>query len=147
MRKALAQAAFGAALCVTSVGCVSTQEMQLAPNVVRLDTSAKGQMFVDQAGDATLKRAAEETLKNGYEFFRLEQAQMGQGSQFVGTSTYGTASVYGSSYGATAYGSGFATPMYAATSEIGVTVVMFHPDEAGAKGAFNAAEVLKKFAG
>ncbi len=44
-----------------------------------------------------------------------------------------------------AYGSGFSTPMYAPTSEIGVTVVMFRANEPGAKGAFNAAEVLKKY--
>jgi hypothetical protein len=84
------------------------------------------------------------TIKNGYEFFRLEQAQIGQGSQLVGASTFGNASIYGNAYGSTAYGSGFTTPMYAPTSEIGVTVVMFYPNEAGAKGAFSAAEVLKK---
>jgi hypothetical protein len=147
MGKAISRPTFVAALSFALAACVSTQEMQLAPNVVRLDTSAKGALFVGQAGNATLKRAAEETVKNGYEYFRLEQAQMGQGSQLVGTSSFGSASVYGSPYGATAYGSGFSTPVYAPTSEVGVTVVMFHANEAGAKGAFNAAEVLKKYAG
>ena len=70
---------------------------------------------------------------------------MGQGSQLVGSSSFGSATVYGNAYGATAYGSGFSTPVYAPTSEIGVTVIMFHSNEAGARGAFNAAEVLKKY--
>jgi hypothetical protein len=30
---------------------------------------------------------------------------------------------------------------------VGVTVIMFHADEPGAKGAFDAAEVLKKYGG
>lgn len=50
--------------------------------------------------------------------------------------------------GNTAYGnySGttISTPMYAPTADIGVTVVMFHADEPGAQGAFDAAEVMKK---
>jgi hypothetical protein len=133
------------AFCAAFAGCVTTQEMPLAPNVVRLDTRAKGALFVGKAGDVTLQRAAQVTIKNGYEFFRLEQPQIGQGSQLAGVSTFGSASIYGSPYGATAFGSGFSTPIYAPTSEIGVTVLMFHPNEAGAKGAFNAAELLKKY--
>ena len=139
--KAAAIAVFGAALA----GCVNTQEMQLAPNVVRLDTMAKGEFFVPHAGDITLQRAAQLTVKNGYEYFRLEQPQMGQGSQYVGSSSFGSANVYGNAFGATAYGSSFSTPMYAPTSEIGVTVVMFHANEPGAKSAFNAAQVLAKY--
>lgn len=132
------------AVGMTVAGCVSTQEMQLAPNMVRLDTSARGALFVGHAGDVTLQRAAQVTVKNGYQFFRLEQAQMGQGSQLVGVSSFGSASAYGNPYGATAFGSSFSTPMYAPTSDIGVTVVMFHPGEPGAKGAFDAAEMLKR---
>ncbi len=145
MEKTFSQAAIIASLGMVLAGCVSTQEMPLAPNIVRLDTSAKGALFVGHAGDLTLQRAAQVTIRNGYEYFRLEQAQMGQGSQVVGTSSLGNASVYGNAFGATAYGSSFTTPMYAPTSEIGVTVVMFHPSEPGAKGAFNAADILKKY--
>ena len=82
------------AVGMTVAGCVSTQEMQLAPNMVRLDTSARGALFVGHAGDVTLQRAAQVTVKNGYQFFRLEQAQMGQGSQLVGVSSFGSASAY-----------------------------------------------------
>lgn len=133
--------AFGAVVA----GCVSTQEMPLAPNMVRLDTSAKGAFFVPHAGDLTLQRAAQATLRNGYEYFRLEQPEMGQGSQLVGASSFGNATVYGNAFGATGYGSSFTTPVYAPTSEIGVTVVMFRANEPGAKGAFNAADILKKY--
>jgi hypothetical protein len=38
-------------------------------------------------------------------------------------------------YGAYAVGTGFSTPIYARTSHVGVTVVMFHASEPGAKGA------------
>ncbi len=145
MKKTFLRSAIIAALGTALAGCVSTQEMPLAPNIVRLDTSAKGAFFVPHAGDLTLQRAAQVTVRNGYEFFRLEQPQMGQGSQYVGSSSFGSATVSGNAFGATAYGSSFSTPMYAPTSEIGVTVVMFHPVEAGAKGAFDAAEVLKKY--
>jgi hypothetical protein len=113
--------------------------------MVRLDTSAKGAFFVGRAGDLTLQRAAQETIKNGYEFFRLEQPQMGQGAQLVGVSSFGTANAHRSPFGATACGSGFSTPTYAPTSEIGVTAVMSRANEPGAKGAFNAADVLKKY--
>jgi len=56
----------------------------------------------------------------------------------------GSASVYGNAYYATADTSSYSVPVYSPTSEIGVTVVMFHSGDAGAKGAFNAAEVLAK---
>jgi hypothetical protein len=95
-----------------------------------------------------MKKAAEATVKRGYTHFRLDQVATAQGSRFVGmnTNTYGNASA--NVYGNTAYGTysanSFSTPMYAPTAQIGVTVIMFHANEAGAKGAFNAAEVIKK---
>ena len=145
MNRTLIRAAIVAAVGTILAGCVSTSEMALAPNIVRLDTMAKGAFFVPHAGDVTLQRAAQVTIRNGYEYFRLEQPQMGQGSLYVGSSSFGNASVYGNAFGATAYGSSFSTPHYAPTSEIGVTVVMFHANEPGAKDAFNAAQVLQKY--
>jgi hypothetical protein len=130
-------------------GCVSTEEMPLAPNMVRLDTHAAGALFVGQATGQTMRRAAELTLQNGYTHFRLEQAQMSQGSQFAGMSTYNTGSAFATGYGNNAFvsgsSSGISTPIYARTADVGVTVIMFHANEPGAKGAFNAAEVLKKY--
>jgi hypothetical protein len=56
--------------------CVTTQEMPLAPNVVRLDTHASGDMFGEDAPGQTMRRAAEVTLQNRFSYFQLQQAQM-----------------------------------------------------------------------
>lgn len=138
----------GIVLCAMLSSCATTSEMPLAPNAVRLDTNASGLIFTSAAGAITMKKAAEATVKRGYTHFRLDHVATAQGSRFVGmnTNTYGNASA--NVYGNTAYGTysanSFSTPMYAPTAQIGVTVVMFHANEAGAKGAFNAAEVIKK---
>ncbi|MDX0462687.1 hypothetical protein GOC73_23650 [Sinorhizobium medicae] len=128
--------------------CATTSEMPLAQNMVRLDTNASGLIFTSAAGAITMKKAAEATLRRGYTHFRLEQAQTASGSRFVGMNTYGSGTAQASVYGNTAYGSysgsSFSTPMYAPTAQIGVTVVMFHANEAGARGAFDATDVLAK---
>jgi hypothetical protein len=138
-----------AAIGLSLSACVSTQEMPLAPNEVRLDTHAAGALFTRQATSVTMRRAAELTLQNGYSYFRLEQASVSQGTQLAGVYNYGTGSAYATGFGnsavATGYSSGVSTPIYGRTADIGVTVVMFHADEAGAKDAFDAAEVLKKY--
>jgi hypothetical protein len=129
--------------------CVSTQEMPLAPNEVRLDTHAAGALFTGQAASVTMRRAAELTLQNGYSYFRLEQASVSQGTQLAGVSNYSTGSAYATGFGnsalATGYSSGFSTPIYRRTADVSVTVVMFHAGEPGAKDAFDAADVLKKY--
>ncbi|HZS71058.1 MAG TPA: hypothetical protein VFA13_04425 [Candidatus Acidoferrum sp.] len=129
-------------------GCIRTQEMPLAPNVVRLDTHASGLLFAGQAAPQTLHRAAELTLQNGYTHFRLEQANVAQGSQLSGVYSSAAGSASGTANGNSAYVnanvSGFSTPIYRPTSDIGVTVVMFHAGEPGAKDAFDAAEVLRR---
>ena len=43
-------------------GCVSTQELPLAPNMVRIDTQARGLLFTGQAVPATMRAAAKATL-------------------------------------------------------------------------------------
>ena len=138
-----------ATLGAASSGCVSTQEMPLAPNIVRLDTQASGGLFVGQAAGQTMRRAAELTLQSGYSHFRIENAQMSQGTQFAGVYSSGTGSAFATGYGnaafASGYSSGFSTPIYRPTADVGVTVVMFHAGEAGAKGAFDAKAVLAKY--
>jgi hypothetical protein len=125
--------------------------MQLAPNMVRLDTHAGGALFVGQATGQTMKRAAELTLQNGFTHFRLEQASMAQGEQLAGVYNYGTGSASAASFGSSAFAtgqaSGFSTPIYGRTADVAVTVVMFHADDPGAKDSFDAAEVLKKYGG
>jgi hypothetical protein len=129
--------------------CVSTQEMPLAPNEVRLDTHAAGALFTGQASSVTMRRAAELTLQNGYTHFRLEQASVSQGTQLGGVYSYDTGSAYATGFGnsalATGYSSGISTPIYRPTADVGVTVVMFHAGAPGARDAFDAAEVLKKY--
>lgn len=134
-----------AAATVALAACVNTEEMPLAPNVVRLDTQASGALFVGQAPKATLRRAAELTLQNGYTHFRFEQATMGQGSELSGVYSSGSASAFGNASSASVYGSGFSTPIYRHTENVGVTVVMFHANEPGAKGAFVASQVLQQY--
>ena len=135
-------------------GCIRSQEMPLAPNVVRIDTQASGILFAGQSTSYTMRRAAEVTLQNGYSHFRLEQAQTSQGTELGGVYTSAQATGYGtatsSRLGNTTYiqgsgnatGSAFSTPIYRPTSSVGVTVVMFKVNEPGAKGAFDAAQIL-----
>lgn len=137
-----------AGVCFALAACVHTQEMPLAPNAVRLDTHATGLLFAGQAAPQTMRRAAQLTLQNGFTHFRFEQAQVSQGSEIAGVYSSATGNAYASSYGrstlVTANASSFSTPIHRPTSDIGVTVIMFHADEAGAKGAFDAADVLSR---
>ncbi|HFF3720366.1 TPA: hypothetical protein ACGCM7_005451 [Klebsiella pneumoniae] len=136
-----------ALLCTVLTSCATTSEMPLAPNVVRLDTNAQGLLFTSQAGQITMKRAAEATIKRGYTHFRLEQAQTASGSRFVGMNTNSWGSANATVYGNSAYGnysgSSYSSPVYTPTTQIGVTVVMFNANEQGAVGAFNAAQIIK----
>ncbi|MCV9910173.1 hypothetical protein OIV19_21495 [Brucella sp. HL-2] len=144
MKRLILLAACAAALSA----CATTNEMPLAPNMVRLDTQASGALFAGSAGKITMKKAAQSTLSRGYTHFRLEQASTSQGRQLVSVNSWDNGTVSARRYGNSVYGnySGFgsATPVYAPTANVGVTVIMFRKGDAGARGAFNAAEVLKK---
>jgi len=130
-------------------GCVTTQEMPLAPNAVRLDTHASGLLSVGQTVPQTMRKAAQATLDAGYSHFKLQDASSQQGERLAGvySATSGSAVVngYGNTAFATGSASGFSTPIYRRTADVGVTVIMFHATDAGAKDAFDAAEVLKKY--
>lgn len=54
---------------------------------------------------------------------------------------------YGGAAFATGYSSGLSTPIYKRTADVAMTVVMFHADELGAKDAFDAAAILKRYGG
>ena len=56
------------AVALSLAGCASIQETAFAPNMVRLDVTPYAAPFVREA---TLRRAAELTLQNGYSAFRL----------------------------------------------------------------------------
>ena len=56
------------AVALALAGCASIEETAFAPNMVRLDVKPYAAPFVREA---TLRRAAELTLQNGYSAFRL----------------------------------------------------------------------------
>jgi hypothetical protein len=56
------------AVALALAGCASIRETAFAPNMVRLDVKPYAAPFVREA---TLRRAAELTLQNGYSAFRL----------------------------------------------------------------------------
>jgi hypothetical protein len=115
--------------------CISTQEMPLAPDVVRLDTQAAGFLYTGKVVSTTMRRAAELTIEKGYTHFRFEQASTGQGSTYSGSMGYAT---WGRG-GATA----FSSPIYAPTAGVAVTVIMLRGDDPASTDAFVAADVLR----
>ena len=140
----------GALLTVTLAGCISTQEMPLAPNVVRLDTQSQGLLFTGQTVPQTMRAAAKATLDRGYTHFKMADAGLSQGSQVagvVGTSNtnfngsygYGSMSGTSNSFGSTGV-------IRAPTASAAATIIMFHANEPGAQGAFEAEQVLKQYA-
>jgi hypothetical protein len=130
-------------------GCLSTQEMPLAPNVVRIDTQAGGWLFTGQTVPATMRAAANATLVRGYSHFKFTDASMGQGSVVtgtVGTDNTNVSGTYGHGFmNANANSFGTTSVVRAPTAGAAVTVVMFHANEPGAKEAFDAEQILKQY--
>ena len=129
--------------------CVTTQEMPLAENVVRIDTQAKGLLFTGQAVPTTMRAAAKATLDRGYSHFRFADASLQQGSVVAGTVATGNVSYSGSYgqgfYNGQGFGYGTTNVIHAPTAGAAATVIMFHANEPGAKGAFDAAQVLRQY--
>jgi hypothetical protein len=134
---------------LTLAGCITTQELPLAPNVVRLDTQSKGLLFTGQTVPQTMRAAAKATLDRGYTHFKFEDASLQQGSVVAGTFGSSNTNMSGS-YGhgfmnANANTFGSTAVMRAPTAGAAVTVIMFHANEPGAQGAFDAEQVLKQY--
>jgi len=106
-----------ALIAIVLAGCITTQEMPLAPNVVRIDTQAGGFLFTGQTVPTTMRAAAKATLDRGYTHFKFAEAGVAQGSVVTGA--------MGS------YNSGLATTnvVRAPTASAVATVVMFHANE------------------
>ena len=85
-----------------------------------------------------MRAAAQATLARGYSHFKFADASVQQGSVVTGAVT---------NYNDTGTSSGFgtATALQAPTANSVATVIMFHADDPEAKGAFDAAEVLKQY--
>jgi hypothetical protein len=127
-----------ALISVVLAGCVSTQEMPLAPNAVRIDTQAKGVLFTGQAVPQTMRAAAQATLARGYSHFKFAGADVQQGSGETGT----VANDYETG---TPSGLGTVTALHDLTANSTATVLMFHADDPEAKGAFDAAQVIRLY--
>ena len=146
-------------------GCLSTQEMPLAPNVVRIDTQSKGLLFTGQTVPQTMRTAAKATLDRGYSHFKFTDASLQQGSVVAGTVGSSSTNVVGSSATTVngSYGGGFMSAnaattgtanattfgstsvIRAPTAGAAATVIMFHANDPGAQGAFDAEQVLKQY--
>lgn len=131
------------AALLAAAGCVQTQELPLAANVYRLETSSSGMGAGSRVQQETMRRAAELTLGKGYTHFVLTEAAMQTGARHVGnTPVYAntTANVYGrTGYAQTTYSGG--QPIYASTVNAGVTVVMFGASDKP-DNALDAAQIL-----
>lgn len=136
-------------ICLSLGGCISTQEMPLAPNVVRIDTKAGGYLYTGQTVPVTMRAAAKATLDRGYSHFKFNDADLQQGSVVTGAIGSGQSNMSGTYGGgfmnANANSFGSATVMRAPTASAAVTVVMFRSNEPGAQGAFDAEQVLKQY--
>jgi hypothetical protein len=121
-----------AALALCLGGCITTQTMPLAPNVVRIDTQAGGFLFTGQTVPQTMKAAATATLNAGYSHFKLNDAQTGVGEKMATSCSFGK------------YGGG-CSDVARPVSAVGVTVTMFHAKEPGAVGAFDAEQILAQY--
>ena len=138
-----------AAAALSLSACISTQEMPLAQNVVRIDTQSKGLLFTGQTVPTTMRAAAQATLDRGYSHFKMADASLQQGSVVAGAisnANVNYSGTYGNgSYTGNGYGFGTTNVIRAPTAGAGVTVVMFHANEPGAKDAFDAAQVLRQY--
>ncbi len=77
--------------------------------------------------------------------YRLEQASTGQSREFAGVQTFGNGNISGAGLNSVNYtSSSLSMPIYRTSNNVGVTVVMFHANDPGAQGAFDASEVLRK---
>lgn len=137
----LSRFAVAAAILLFVAGCARTQVLPLAPNAVQINTHGRGLIAQNQVVPQTMRTAAAATLRAGYTHFRFADANLRQGE--VVTGAIGNAS---GSYGGGSYsGWGSSTVIRAPTASASVTVIMFKERDAGAKGAFNARDVLRQY--
>jgi len=140
------------ALLIFLAGCVSTNEVALAPNVLRIDADASGYAFVGKSNAAMMKRAASSTIERGYTHFITGDYQRQTGSQIVGMSsnTFGTGNVtgygYGNSYSSySSFNANTNTNVWRAPTEsTSIMIMMFKAGDDIPPHAWDAREVLAK---
>src|SRR5436309_1969126 len=127
MRRFFTVVALGVALALG--GCISTQEMPLAPNMVRLDTQSKGLLFTGQTVPQTMRTAALATINRGYTHFRFADANLQQGSVVTGVVANSNGSFGGSCFGGYCSGQSngltTASAIRSPTAGASATVIMF----------------------
>lgn len=127
-----------------SAGCITTSEMPLSANVWRIETDAGGLLYVGQASNETLKKAAEATLRQGYTHFKLSDHTSAMGRELAGL-VPGQANTTVNVWGNTAYGRTTYVPpqpIIRPTAKVGVTVVMFREGDTGFENSLDASQVL-----
>lgn len=126
-------------------GCVQTQELPLAKNVIRLETQGSGVIGASSASSETIRRAAEVTIRSGYTHFILVDASRSQSERLVGfTPGYSRTNFnYGQGYGwaSTTYTPG--QPISSLETNVGVTVIMMDAKQAERAGGLDAGKLLK----
>lgn len=127
-------------------GCVSSQEMQLSRNTVRIDTHGEGFIGSMESDRYTMRRAAKLTLDNGFERFVLSDSSRSSRVETVGYAPaqavtdvryVGHRRVETTSYTAP-------QPIRETMTEVGVTVTMLNPGDEGFENAIDAAETIKR---
>jgi hypothetical protein len=113
-------------------GCITSQTMPLAPNMVQIDTKASGLLFTGQAVPETMRQASKATLEAGYTHFKFQNAATGIGAEQVSSCGWGR------------YGGGCSSGVRDTTNNR-VTVIMFRATDPQAKDAFDAAATLAKY--
>jgi outer membrane murein-binding lipoprotein Lpp len=127
-------------------GCVSSQEMQLSKNTVRINTHGEGFIGSVESDNFTMRRAAKLTLDNGYQRFiiadasrssRVETVGYTPGQAITNVRYEGHRRVETTSYTAP-------QPIRETMTEVGVTVIMLNPGDEDFENAIDAAETIKR---
>ena len=96
-----------------------------------------------------MRAAAKATLERGYSHFKFAEAALQQGSVVAGSVSSANANFNGTYghgyYSGQASGFGSTSVVRAPTAGAAVTVIMFHANEPGAQGAFDAEQVQKQY--
>jgi hypothetical protein len=136
------------AIALSLAGCVKTSTIPLARNVIQVTASAPPACGMSSARDVSIRLAAIETLKNGFDSFVILDAQSADSVRTVGRTPV-TSNTYGSAYlsGNTAYGSSTTTysggyPIMGGSRDVSLVVHMFRPEDKGYNQAISARQFL-----
>jgi hypothetical protein len=142
----------GMLICVVLSGCARTSVLPLSSDTFQITSSAAIACGAQGAQKIALRRAAKETLRNGFDKFVIMGAQAQNNTGVVGYTPM-TANTYGSAT-ATTYGnmtsvSGSATtnyyggqPIYGGSFDQGLVVKAFRADDPQGANAISARKVL-----